>query len=191
MYTICTKWVAYCIYHISLWFFTFSNWSLTLLLFNDFNEPCLGAVLQGSLVDQWSMYSCLIHGDLAPPALLAFRWAAPLVQWSLQSDSLPHPSPTSSQILLSWPAFNPAETLSVSKHRVHHQAQSIIYWTHYIFQLLTLSCTKMKNFQEWSATCTHSNGLEFYLHSVMWTKDFGDLFLSQTNIGQALMCSQY
>lgn len=53
------------------------------------------------------MCSCLIHRDIALTALLGFRWAGPLVQWSLQSDSLSHLSATSSQIPRSWPAFKP------------------------------------------------------------------------------------
>lgn len=73
------------------------------------------------------MCSCLIHRNLAPPALLAFRWAASLcalipTEWftvlSL-SYILPNPSELA--------CFQPPETLSVNKHRVHHQPWSIIY----------------------------------------------------------------
>lgn len=46
---------------------------------------------------------------------------------------------------------------------------------HSIFQLLVTSSTKMKNFQEWSATCSSSDRLVFFptsFFSTLWTKDF-------------------
>lgn len=68
---------------------------------------------------------------------------------------------------------------------------------HSVFQLLVTSSTEMKNFQEWSATCSHSDRLLkcfFFSTSTLWTKDFsigltldGPLFaLSVTQVGFGL-----
>ncbi len=85
------------------WFFTCYTWTLNLFFFPSFYiTMChistrlvlvLGS-LQGSQVDQYNVDVFLPYSWIMD----AFRWAAPLAHWSLQSDSLSHLSPTSSPI---------------------------------------------------------------------------------------------
>lgn len=136
------------------------------------------------------MYFCLIQKDLAPSALLAFNLVScsscaviPTEWFTVLSLSYILPNP--SKLACFQPPRNIiSQQASPSPSSAKHHLRK-----HYIFQLLALSSTKMKNFQEWSATCIHNNGLEFYLLDVMWTKDFRDLFLSQSNIGLKLTLS--
>lgn len=86
------------------------------------HETCPGAVCFVHCGDDWwintaSMYSRLIHRDLAPPALLAFRWSCSScavipTEW-FTVPSLCYILPNPSKLA----CFQPPETLSVSKHR--------------------------------------------------------------------------
>lgn len=83
----------------------------------------------------------------------------------------------------------PAETLSVNKCLVHHQATKRHLRKHNTFQLLLLFCTEMKNFQEWSATCAHADELEPNLFSILWTIDFRNKVLLWTSFHLLLALS--
>ena len=134
------------------------------------------------------MYTLASLAGISPAQLcLHFRWAAPLVQWSLQSDSLsPSLSPTSSQILLEDGALStqqPPQTppgriislqASCSPSSTEHHLRK-----HYIFQLLPLFLRRNEE--------TSKNGVPpapavIYWHLIVsswWEeKDFRDLFFS-------------
>lgn len=128
------------------------------------------------------MYTLASLAGISPAQLcLHFRWAAPLVQWSLQSDSL---SPSLSYILLNpsirWCALNPTTQqpppprhiislqASCSPSSAEHHLRKTLHFP----AVAAFPTPEWRNFQEWSATCTRRNILTSYRLVVMRRKRF-------------------